>query len=132
MDRYTALAKFLAENQHRPFCWGSWDCCLFAADAVQVQTGIDYAADYRGSYRTELGAARLLKRHGHDSIRDAITAQLGEPLPATLCHRGDVVLVEHNGVEAAGIIYAGKVMVLGDDGIEAHAMSYANVGWRIV
>jgi len=133
MDRYTALAQFLRESQNRPFAWGEWDCCLFAADAVQAQTGIDYAADYRDSYTTASGALRALKRHGHNTIRDAISAQLGEPLPAALCQRGDVVLVEVNDGElAAGILYAGCVCVLRDTGIDTVNLNAARIGWRVV
>lgn len=30
-----------------PFAWGSNDCRLFAADAVQAMTGVDHAAELR-------------------------------------------------------------------------------------
>ena len=131
MDRYTALAQFLAENQQRPFAWGKWDCCLFAAGAVQVQTGIDYAADYRGRYTTALGAKRILTRFGHSDIRSAISEQLGEPVAAPLCQRGDVVLVGHAENTVAGIVFGTHVWVIDTHGMMQLGTAHAQCGWRV-
>ena len=49
----------------RPFCWGKNDCCLFVADVCLAACDKDPAAAYRGRYRTEIGAKRVLaKTHG--------------------------------------------------------------------
>lgn len=54
------LAQTLQAAMTRPFSWGEHDCCLFAADCVQAVTGVDVAADFRGTYTTPLGAKKPL------------------------------------------------------------------------
>ena len=46
----------------RPFLWGEFDCCLFAADCTASVCGVDPAENYRGKYTTETGAKRQLKK----------------------------------------------------------------------
>ena len=50
------LHDTLETMKERPFVWGTFDCCLFAADIVQALTGVDYAAGYRGTYHSEAEA----------------------------------------------------------------------------
>jgi hypothetical protein len=70
------LSVYIEEKRSEPFAWGSNDCCLFAADWVQIATGHDIAAQWRGSYTTALGARRALdegggiERAGRTSRRD--------------------------------------------------------------
>ena len=46
------------------FNYGTLDCCLFVCDVIKDHTGIDYAARWRGTYKTELGAFRLVRDAG--------------------------------------------------------------------
>jgi hypothetical protein len=56
------LEKFLAQSKDKASLeWGSFDCCLFSCDAVLAITGVDLAADFRGEYSSEMGAAKLLR-----------------------------------------------------------------------
>ncbi len=56
------LHAAVAARRGQPFQWGENDCALFACDLVEAATGVDYAAPFRGRYRTAAGAARALKR----------------------------------------------------------------------
>jgi hypothetical protein len=59
------LEAFLAQATARVAVWGQWDCHLWLADWIVAATDApDPAADFRGRYRTALGAKRLLKREG--------------------------------------------------------------------
>src|SRR5258708_4686376 len=49
-DWVVRLEAFIKERTAQPFKWGSQDCCLFAADAIEAITGVDLAADFRGKY----------------------------------------------------------------------------------
>ena len=49
------LAEFIEARRLEPFAWGKNDCALFAADAVNLLIGVDYAESLRG-YTTERGA----------------------------------------------------------------------------
>lgn len=91
-DAAEALARLLAERQRAPFAWGSHDCCLWAADAVRAQVGVDPAAALRGRYASALQAARVIAAAG-GSLEDIARAALGPPLrnPMLAC-AGDVGL----------------------------------------
>jgi hypothetical protein len=89
------LMRFLSEQRAAPFAWGTADCCTLAADAVLALTGRDPMAAYRGRYRSETGARRLLARHG--GLEGLLRHVLGEPMAnPKLAQRGDV------GLAAAG------------------------------
>lgn len=86
------LAYFLATRALLPFAWGLNDCALFAADWVLDCTGQDPAADLRGAYGDERGAAQVLHRHG--GLLAIVQARLPRRDNALQAHRGDVVCVE--------------------------------------
>lgn len=73
-----ALARLLAERERAPFAWGAQDCCLWAADAVHAQLGVDPAEQLRGRYATALQAQRLVHLCG--GLEGIARAALGEPL----------------------------------------------------
>jgi hypothetical protein len=121
------LSDFIGAASGRPFSWGSSDCCLFAADWVQEATGIDPAAEYRGRYRTEAGAARLLNRLG-GSVEAAVDKALGMPLTSPLlAQRGDIALVDG----ALGIVIGGEVALMSEAGLVLHPLAMAARAWRI-
>ena len=83
--------------QDKPFAWGDFDCCLFAASCVEAALGFDPGADFRGAYATRGQAFRLLRRRwggGVDELAAAMAAAHGWPGVAPLmARRGDVALV---------------------------------------
>lgn len=132
MDKYQALFAFYESRQHTAFEWGNSDCALLAADWVKLHLNVDYAAPFRGRYRTELGSKRALKKLGYTSLADAITASLGEPLQnAKLAQRGDVVLVTTSLGDSVGIVDGFGVMVQGDKGIVHVNHSDILYAWRV-
>ena len=64
MERFPDWARRLrsaiAERRDRPHAWGQHDCAINAADLVQAQTGIDFAAPFRGRYTDEASAMERL------------------------------------------------------------------------
>jgi len=92
------LADFVAENMARPYAWGSWDCVLFAADAVKAITGEDHGRGHRRKYKNSVGAFRYLKELGFDSPEALIDSVLEEK-PVGFAGRGDLVLTE-DGIPA--------------------------------
>lgn len=110
-----------------PFEWGQNDCCLFAANAVEVITGIDPAKKYRG-YKTKLGAAKKLKDLG---IEGAWTKEFGDPINPKLLRRGDVVLFDNEGSLAVGICIGSQFAAVGETGVLLFSMKQALKGWRI-
>lgn len=104
-----ALSRYLEEAAARPPDWGVLDCMLFPADWVLLATGHDPAAGWRGRYRTELGAAQLIRRGGG---LPAMTRQAMTRWPATTAaERGDVGLIRietPTGPTECGGICAGR------------------------
>lgn len=84
---YEALHAYVASHMRTPFAWGAHDCVLFAAGAVQAQTGQDPLGGYRRRWTSERGAARVLKRLG--GMEAAVDGVLPSIPPAT-AQRGDV------------------------------------------
>ena len=58
------LRAHLDEWEARPFVRPATDCCFFVADYVLKRTGVDPAADLRGSYCSALGALRKMRMWG--------------------------------------------------------------------
>lgn len=85
-----ALHEYLAAAREREFAYGTFDCALFAADAVKAMTDIDYAAQLRG-YGSRDEAYAIIGRFG--SIEAMITQLLDtQPKHPAFAHSGDVVL----------------------------------------
>jgi len=133
MTDWTALlATFINGRLNIPFTWGEHDCALFLADWILARTGHDYAAPFRGRYKTAIGSKRALKRLGYNSLEQVITSALGEPLTTPLLgQRGDAVLVDTDEGPAAGVVFAAGIAVQGETGIVSLPLGRAICAWRI-
>lgn len=93
-------ARFAAAMDHQrltAFTWGQQDCVLgLAAGAVLALTGTDLTAGWRGRYRSERGARRVLQNAGFASLSDAIVAHLPEVHP-DMADIGDLAVVAAEG-----------------------------------
>lgn len=97
--------------------WGVSDCLMTAMDAVEAVTGFDPAARVRGTYSTEQGAAKLLRRRKVDTVEQML-AKMFPTLPSAFSAlRGDVVVVERNGVLSAGYVCEYEVAVKTETGL---------------
>ena len=113
----TGLNEFLARARQREFIWGVHDCCLFAADWVLEQTGVDPAAQFRGTYSSEAEAQALIA-DGMPALIDQVM-QRGEPpiLAVVMTAHGEVcaipagrfyaVLTEHGTAQIRAPLVAG-------------------------
>jgi len=103
-----------AQLPHR-FRWGGQggdDCMTFAARWVEAQTGIDLAAQWRGTYRTSAEAAALADRLGgmEVAIGAAVAAIGGRRLARTDAgNDGDIGLVRIETADATGQPYIAVV-----------------------
>lgn len=84
--------------------WGVSDCWILSAEAFHAQTGAELLPDLRG-YRSERAGYRLFAKHGFASVGEA----LAFALPAVgryQARRGDLAVIERNGLESCGVITA--------------------------
>jgi hypothetical protein len=136
-DAAEALGRLLAQRQGAPFAWGSHDCCLWAADAVQAQVGVDPAADLRGRYASGVQAQRVIAAAG-GSLYAIARAALGEPLrsPMLAC-AGDVGLVvgpvvDEDGVRPSLAVCLGEWWAMPSaHGLALRSLDAATVAWRV-
>lgn len=140
-----ALFDYIKAARKRPFSWGEFDCCLFAADVIEILTGIDPAVDFRGRYETAAGALRVMKKEGGDidGLAEKIFPALDIwPLPSPrLARRGDILrLVIPGTLPAFGgmgaVCLGASVAVLTDDGMMSvpltlAAREFAAKAWRV-
>lgn len=95
------LAQEIDRARAATFAWGVHDCCLWAADVVKALTGVDHAADLRGTYSDEAGARARIEALG--GLEAFVGSRLGAPIALGHVWRGDVVLHRVDGVEYLGI-----------------------------
>jgi hypothetical protein len=109
------LGTFLKSQCRKPFQYGTFDCCLFACDAVLSMTGTDLATDFRGHYHTRKEALRLIRdRYGKASVltlADSRARDAGLPVfPGADAKPGDIVLLrrgKHDWSMGIGDLYFG-------------------------
>lgn len=127
-DWTTRLHQTIQASLGRPFSWGEFDCCVFAAECSIAICGVDPLELYRGKYRTETGAKRaLVKTHG--SI-EALWDAAFERVPAALAQRGDVALYDGPEGRGVAVLWAGEWWSTAEDGV-ARIDCVPLVVWRI-
>lgn len=85
------LNALVARDMARPYAYGRHDCLLWAAAAAKAVTGKDYGRGHRGKYASAAGAARYLRRLGHETPESYLDSLFPEKLPG-FAQRGDLVL----------------------------------------
>lgn len=130
-DWQNRLADAIEAAREMPFSWGSHDCATWAFDIRRDLTdGEDIAAGWRGRYRTALGAHRVMKRLGWDSLEAAGRDLLGTPLPTVLqARRGDLVL--GGPAPAYGVCVGAKVAFVSPDGLIFLSLVSCSLAWRV-
>lgn len=105
------LHEFVCSRLTLQFAWGSNDCALFVADAINAMTGTDLGTGLRGAYTSLAGAvtqmAKLTGKTGA-SVEDvaiyfASHASMTECKNSLFARRGDVVLFDGSDGPAMGI-----------------------------
>lgn len=128
-DWPTLLANFIEARRERAFSWGESDCCLFVCDAIEVITGVDPGARWRGLYSSERGARRVLRDNG--GVVGLATLILGAPVPTALAGRGDVVVIDTPNGDALAMSTGSVIAAQGESGIEFHPITAAKAAWKI-
>lgn len=99
-----AVAEYLQESSRRPFVLGTWDCFLFCVEWVQRRRGVDAGSNFRGHYRTRVGATRILTRRGGMAAHFAKAFDDVGLEPSDEPRSGDVALVSAPEGETGAIV----------------------------
>jgi hypothetical protein len=120
------LNAAVAKHQALPSAYGISDCYLIADDGVEAVTGERMYPKALG-YKTEAGAARRLRQHGFDTVRDAFAAKF-PMIPVALAQRGDIGIIDRDGVLSGGLFTSIGFMTRGAEAVEfvpASAVAFA-------
>lgn len=123
-----AFEALVRARMATPFAWGSHDCCLWAADAVRAQTGVDPAKPWRGTYSTARGARDLVQQLGG---LPAIGALAGPAVPPLTAQAGDIGLVQHEGRDLLAVCAGPLWLAPAAAGLAALPLSEAVAAWRV-
>lgn len=117
-DWRARLAAEMDRQRRDPFRWGQHDCAIgFAAGIVEALTGADLARGYRGKYRSQAGALRLLREAGAADLGDFAAQLLPEVHPA-FARVGDIGVIAAPGVigQAFCMLDASGIVVMTEAG----------------
>ncbi|MGC1781755.1 MAG: hypothetical protein WA708_04490 [Acidobacteriaceae bacterium] len=131
--------KFLLARAKTPFAWGTNDCCLFPADAIEAFTGVDLASDFRGKYHDEASAFALIKSVANGTtVADAAAYcaakhGLAERKYPLMAQRGDLVTIENAGSLIAGIVHLNgrHVVSVGASGLLRMPITNVKRAWAV-
>jgi hypothetical protein len=113
----------------QPFRWGQHDCALWAADVTLQITGVDYAQDFRGRYRTQRQALAIIARRG--GLAAIATKALGYPVRITQARRGDVCLVCRDSGPSLGICIGDRAAFTGPQGLALLPLLECEQAWHV-
>lgn len=121
------LNAYVNSVQRRPFRFGKFDCCIFAAGAVKAMTGTDPMREFRGTYKSEREAMQALRDHGSGSLYHTLRSKFGNPVPGAHGRRGDVAY--HEG--ACGIVLGRFALFIGQEGLAMVPISQLDRAFRV-
>jgi uncharacterized protein DUF6950 len=127
------LTAFLKESYGRSFQWGERDCGLWVAEWVKRIRGIDPASQFRGHYKTALGCARLIRRHG-DLLRLATEAFATVGLTmieGDETEPGDIACVRAIQGQTLGLVVGSRVAMIVDRGLVSSSANPVLCAWKV-
>ena len=116
------LTSYLRSVARKPFCWRKHNCFIFAVDAIEAMTGVNYGKQILGEYvdicHDQQSAREYLITKGYKSHVHMIAKNF-TPRPSVLnMFRGDLsVMRDLNGDAALGICQGEKVYMAGPVGL---------------
>lgn len=112
IKRQQAAQATIDRFSGKPLDYGKDDCARMGAFCLK-HLGVKVSLLKAGSYSSELGAARVLKKLGHASLSDAIDS-LGLPrIAPAMCLPGDIMALPAERFGGALMVAVGNGRVFG-------------------
>ena len=121
-----SLSNYLASKLHEPFAYGSNDCCMFAAGAVEAMTGIDPMAEFHGHYADLRSSIKALKEIGAGDLEATIDGKFPE-VAIGYAQRGDLAFFDGS----LGVVGGSFAWFASDDGLERVPRSMWDKTWSV-
>lgn len=97
-DRLNAV---VAKHQAMPGEWGKSDCWALTMDAIEAVQGKRILSKL-SRYKSEAAGYRVFAKAGFKTVEEALASVL-EPVPVLMAQRGDVGVIERDGVISSGV-----------------------------
>ena len=113
------LYEFLEEASNRTFEYGTFDCALFACDAIQALTGKNPKEIITDGYHGEDEAEKILSKYGGIETIAMIVAEKIDfhPIPILFAQRGDIVLGKIHKTPCLGVCTGSKISFPAPEGL---------------
>lgn len=95
------LNGVVAKHQALPGEWGVSDCWTLSMDAVEAVQGKRILPKL-SRYKSEAAGYRVFAKAGFKTVEEALASVL-EPVPVLMAQRGDVGVIEREGVISSGV-----------------------------
>jgi hypothetical protein len=125
-DWESRLSEYIDSKRGKPFRYGSNDCCMFAAGAVEAMTGIDPMPEYRGKYKTKASSIKALQEIGNGDLESTIDAKF-PVIPVGWAQRGDIAFFDGS----LGMVMDGFAWFVSDEGLERVPRSMWDKTWSV-
>ncbi|CAD7023127.1 hypothetical protein REJC140_00102 [Pseudorhizobium endolithicum] len=95
------LNAVVAKHQALPGEWGKSDCWTLTMDAIRAVRGQGILTKL-GKYKSEAAGYRVFAKAGFKTVEEALASVL-EPVPVLMAQRGDVGVIERDGIISSGV-----------------------------
>lgn len=128
-----SFARVVEEWRHKPFRYGAFDCCQFAAEVVVALRGIDYRKQFPAYSCKESADAIIEAMSGINGIVEKV---MGAPKAVAEASIGDLVLGDFGNGLTLGVCVKGMLMDIecaapGRDGLRFIPLERALAAWTV-
>ena len=132
----TKLAAYLSKVQNKPFKYGTLDCAIFTASAVDSQIGTKLKSKLFGKYKNLKDIAKRIKEIGKGGYTKAIEKICKDnkfkEISPSYAQRGDAVIMKEKNKILVGIIgLNNKPIFISKQGIVEEEKDVIVKAWRI-
>lgn len=124
------LEDYFGAQWDLPFIWGENDCVLFAANAAQLLVDRDLMPEIMSYKPYDKARAVELIRDAGGSIINIFDKHFPQKLKK-FAQRGDIAVVKHGGMEAAGVVSGRYVICKAQHGLTFINIADAIKCWSV-
>jgi len=126
------LGDYVRQVRAIQYAFGTQDCWLFVAGAVDAMTGIDHGARHRGRYKTARGALGIMRRAGAADMAEFAGLHF-EPVAPVAAQIGDVMAIPTDDAFgfSLGILNGERVLVVTPTGIDSRDRAEATRAFKV-
>lgn len=123
---HSNLLAYIDQQERKPFAYGTNDCLLMVAGAIEVVTGVNHAEPYRGRYATLSEARALLGR----SLLSFVKSKLPE-IHISQAGDGDIAAMKVKSDWSFGVLIGAHFYVQTETGLGILPRSDAEKAFKV-